>query len=162
MKNNKQLAALIPYLFVMLAVMSLMFMNFNTTDTTITYQQYVELLNKNQVDSSNVTISEVVLKIEGLYTDSKGVAVPYSLNVPNTELQTNTIIDLVNAKSDEVLIIDAYETNPFWDLVSEIGADVVIGVDAHDPEDFLDFESIARAEKTLKEKGIKVLERLSF
>ena len=120
MKNNKQLAALIPYLFVMLAVMSLMFMNFNTTDTTITYQQYVELLNKNQVDSSNVTISEVVLKIEGLYTDSKGVAVPYSLNVPNTELQTNTIIDLVNAKSDEVLIIDAYETNPFWDLVSSI------------------------------------------
>lgn len=120
MKNNKQLAALIPYLFVMLAVMSLIFMNFNTTDTTITYQQYVELLNKNQVDSSNVTISEVVLKIEGLYTDSKGVAVPYSLNVPNTELQTNTIIDLVNAKSDEVLIIDAYETNPFWDLVSSI------------------------------------------
>ena len=120
MKNNKQLAALIPYLFVMLAVMSLMFMNFNTTDTSITYQQYVELLNKNQVDSSNVTISEVVLKIEGLYTDSKGVAVPYSLNVPNTELQTNTIIDLVNAKSDEVLIIDAYETNPFWDLVSSI------------------------------------------
>ena len=120
MKNNKQLAALIPYLFVMLAVMSLMFMNFNTTDTSITYQRYVELLNKNQVDSSNVTISEVVLKIEGLYTDSKGVAVPYSLNVPNTELQTNTIIDLVNAKSDEVLIIDAYETNPFWDLVSSI------------------------------------------
>ncbi len=120
MKNNKQLAALIPYLFVMLAVISLMFMNFNTTDTTITYQQYVELLNKNQVDSSNVTISEVVLKIEGLYTDSKGVAVPYSLNVPNTELQTNTIIDLVNAKSDEVTIIDAYETNTFWDLVSSI------------------------------------------
>ena len=120
MKNNKQLAALIPYLFVMLAVMSLMFMNFNTTDTSITYQKYVELLNKNQVDSSNVTISEVVLKIEGLYTDSKGVAVPYSLNVPNTELQTNTIIDLVNAKSDEVTIIDAYETNTFWDLVSSI------------------------------------------
>ncbi len=120
MKNNKQLAALIPYLFVMLAVMSLMFMNFNTTDTKISYQQYVELLNKNQVDSSNVTISEVVLKIEGIYTDSKGVAVPYSLNVPNTELQTNTIIDLVNAKSDEVVIIDAYETNPFWDLVSSI------------------------------------------
>lgn len=120
MKNNKQLAALIPYLFVMLAVMSLMFMNFNTTDTSITYQQYVELLNKNQVDKSNVTISEVVLKIEGVYTDAKGVAVPYSLNVPNTELQTNTIIDLINAKSDEVLIIDAYDTNPFWDLVSSI------------------------------------------
>ena len=120
MKNNKQLAALIPYLFVMLAVMSLMFMNFNTTDTKISYQSYVELLNKNQVDSSNVTISEVVLRIEGLYTDAKGVSVPYSLNVPNTELQANTIIDLVNAKSEEVTIIDAYETNPFWDLVSSI------------------------------------------
>ena len=120
MKNNKQLAALIPYLFVMLAVMSLMFMNFNTTDTEITYQQYVELLNKNQVESSDVTISQVVLRIEGIYTNEEGVSVPYSLNVPNTELQANTIIDLINAKSDEVTIIDPYETNPFWDLISSI------------------------------------------
>ena len=96
MKNNKQLAALIPYLFVLVAVMSLMFMNIGNTKTDITYQQYVDLLNKKQVVTSNVTVSEVVLSIEGIYADSKGVQNVYSLTVPNTEFQNNTIIDLIN------------------------------------------------------------------
>ncbi|NTW91702.1 MAG: hypothetical protein HGA35_07230, partial [Erysipelotrichaceae bacterium] len=61
MKNNKQLAALIPYLFVLVAVMSLMFMNIGNAETDITYQEYVDLLNKEQVVTSNVTVSEVVL-----------------------------------------------------------------------------------------------------
>ena len=118
MKNNKQLAALIPYIFVLVAVMSLMFMNIGNTETDITYQEYVDLLNKEQVVTSNVTVSEVVLTIEGIYADSKGVQNVYSLTVPNTEFQNNTIIELINEKSKEVKVIDAYETNPFWDIVS--------------------------------------------
>ena len=35
MKNNKQLAALIPYLFVLVAVMSLMFMNIGNTQVGV-------------------------------------------------------------------------------------------------------------------------------
>lgn len=120
MKNNKQLAALIPYLFVLVAVMSLMFMNIGNAETDITYQEYVDLLNKEQVVTSNVTVSEVVLTIEGIYADSKGVQNVYSLTVPNTEFQNNTIIELINDKSKEVKIIDAYETNPFWDLISNV------------------------------------------
>ena len=120
MKNNKQLAALIPYLFVLVAVMSLMFMNIGGTDTDISYQEYVDLLNKEQVVTSEVTVSEVVLTINGIYADSKGVQNVYTLTVPNTEFQTNTIIELINEKSKDVKIIDAYETNPFWDLISNV------------------------------------------
>ena len=120
MKNNKQLAALIPYLFVLVAVMSLMFMNIGNTETDISYQEYVDLLNKEQVVTSNVTVSEVVLTIEGIYKDSKGVQNVYSLTVPNTEFQNNTIIELINEKSSDVKIIDAYETNPLWDLVANV------------------------------------------
>ena len=118
MKNNKQLAALIPYLFVLVAVMSLMFMNIGNTKTDITYQQYVDLLNKKQVVTSNVTVSEVVLTIDGVYTDTKGVQTVYTLTVPNTEFQKNSIIELINERSKEVKIIDAYKTNPFWDVIS--------------------------------------------
>ena len=109
MKNNKQLAALIPYLFVLVAVMSLMFMNIGNAKTDITYQQYVDLLNKKQVVTSNVTVSEVVLTIDGVYTDTKGVQTVYTLTVPNTEFQNNSIIELINERSKEVKIIKARE-----------------------------------------------------
>ena len=127
MKNNKQLAALIPYLFVLLAVMSLMFMNIGNAETDISYQEYVDLLNKEQVVTSNVTVSEVVLTIEGIYKDSKGVQNVYSLTVPNTEFQNNTIIELINEKSSDVKIIDAYETNPLWDLVANVLPLIIFG-----------------------------------
>ncbi len=127
MKNNKQLAALIPYLFVLVAVMSLMFMNIGNTETDISYQEYVDLLNKEQVVTSNVTVSEVVLTIEGIYKDSKGVQNVYSLTVPNTEFQNNTIIELINEKSSDVKIIDAYETNPLWDLVANVLPLIIFG-----------------------------------
>ena len=127
MKNNKQLAALIPYLFVLVAVMSLMFMNFGNTETDISYQEYVDLLNKEHVVTSNVTVSEVVLTIEGIYKDSKGVQNVYSLTVPNTEFQNNTIIELINEKSSDVKIIDAYETNPLWDLVANVLPLIIFG-----------------------------------
>jgi cell division protease FtsH len=127
MKNNKQLAALIPYLFVLVAVMSLMFMNIGNAETDISYQEYVDLLNKEQVVTSNVTVSEVVLTIEGIYKDSKGVQNVYSLTVPNTEFQNNTIIELINEKSSDVKIIDAYETNPLWDLVANVLPLIIFG-----------------------------------
>jgi cell division protease FtsH len=120
MKNNRQLATLIPYLFVMVAVLSLMFMNFNSVDTKISYPEFVDNLNRGRIQTTNVTVSEVVLRIEGTLTNREGANVPYSLTLPNTELQTNTIIDLIYAKSPEVLIIDANATNPFWDLISGI------------------------------------------
>jgi cell division protease FtsH len=127
MKNNRQLASLIPYLFVIVAVLSLMFMNFNTVDTRITYQQFLDNLNRNRVQTANVTISDVVLKIEGTFTNPEGTNVPYSITLPNTELQTNTIIELLNERSANVLIIDAYETNPFWDLVAGLIPFVIFG-----------------------------------
>jgi len=118
--RNPKLTALIPYLFVIAAVLSLMMLNFNTEVKEITVKEYNQLLTAHQVDTSNVTISNVVISIEGLYTDSKGVQVPYTLKVPNTENQNNNLMDLVYSGSDTVAVIDAYETSPFWDLISQV------------------------------------------
>lgn len=118
--RNPKLTALIPYLFVIAAVLSLMMLNFNTEVKEITVKEYNQLLTAKQVDTSNVTISNVVISIEGVYTDSKGVQVPYTLKVPNTENQNNNLMDLVYSGSDTVAIIDAYETSPLWELISQV------------------------------------------
>lgn len=119
MKNNK-FAAILPYIFVMVAVMSLMLLNFNTEVKEITYREFTDLLAKDKVEASNVTISEVVISIDGFYLDADNAQVPFQLTIPNTETQNNNLMELVYEGSKTVKIIDAYETSPFWDLISQV------------------------------------------
>lgn len=118
--RNPKVAALIPYLFVVAAVLSLMMLNFNTEVKELSKSEFERLLKSNSVETSNVTVSTVVLSIEGTYTDSQGTVVAYSLKVPNTEANTNYWMDQVYAGSNSVKVIDAYESNPFWDLMGQV------------------------------------------
>lgn len=55
-----------------------------------------------------------------------------------------------------------YPYHKFWELVAELKADVIIGVDAHSPQDFYDTESIKKAEDYLKSIGIKIIDGLNI
>ncbi len=114
--RNQKLTTLIPYIIVTLAVMSLVFMNFEGSTKKLTYSEYVELLNQGKVTESNVTVSTVVIKIAGKYTEGTTVY-DYTLVVPNTEAQNNGLMAEIYDSSSAVKIIDAYETNPFMDFI---------------------------------------------
>ena len=118
--RNPKVAALIPYLFVVVAVLSLMMLNFNTDVKELSKSEFERLLKSNSVETSNVTVSTVVLSIEGTYTDTQGTVVAYSLKVPNTEANTNYWMDQIYSGSNAVKVIDAYESNPFWDLMGQV------------------------------------------
>lgn len=118
--RNPKVAALIPYLFVVAAVLSLMMLNFNTEVKELSTSEFERLLKSNTVETSNVTVSTVVLSIEGTYTDTQGNVVAYSLKVPNTEANTNYWMDQLYSGSNAVKVIDAYESNPFWDLMGQV------------------------------------------
>lgn len=55
-----------------------------------------------------------------------------------------------------------YPYHKFWELVAELKADVIIGVDAHSPQDFYDTESIKKAEDYLKSIGIQIIDGLNI
>ncbi len=55
-----------------------------------------------------------------------------------------------------------YPFDKFWILVAEEKADVIIGVDAHSPQDLLDLESIQNAEIFLKSIGINIIDGLNI
>lgn len=50
----------------------------------------------------------------------------------------------------------------FWELVKELGADVIIGIDAHSPQDFYDDVSIKKAEDYLKSIGVQIIDGLNI
>jgi cell division protease FtsH len=113
--RNQKLGTLIPYLIVSLAVLSLIFMNFDTTTKKLTYAEYVTLLEQNKVTETNVTVSTVVIKLAGKVKDGT-TEYDYTLVIPNTEAQNNGLMDKINASTTSVKIIDAYATNPYMDF----------------------------------------------
>ena len=114
--RNQKLTTLIPYIIVTLAVMSLVFMNFDGTTKKLTYSEYVELLNQGKVTESNVTVSTVVIKVAGKYTEGTTIY-DYTLVVPNTEAQNNGLMAEIYDSTSVVKVIDAYETNAFLDFI---------------------------------------------
>ncbi len=55
-----------------------------------------------------------------------------------------------------------YPSIAFWQVVAEIGNEVVIGVDAHSPTDLSDIECYKEAEAFLKALNIEVIERFKM
>lgn len=117
--RNQKLSSLVPYLFVIMALMSLMFLNFNGEIKELTVSEYEKLLVAKEVETTKVTISNVVISIEGYYEDGEDL-VPYTLTVPNTEANNDTWMDKIYAGSKEVSVIDSYESNVFWDLIGQV------------------------------------------
>lgn len=120
MPKNNRIISIIPYLIVMLAVFSLLTLNGSPTVKKLTYNEYVQLLENNQVTASTVTVSTVVIDVKGVYKDSKGVDVNYTLRIPNTEVQNNKLTDLIYASKSTVKIVNPYETNAFLDAALQI------------------------------------------
>ncbi len=117
--RNQKLTMLIPYVIVLLAVISLLYFNTGETIKKLTYSEYVSLLNQDKVTDTKVTVTTVVIKITGTYKDGATVY-DYSLTVPNTELQSNTLMDIIYASKSTVKVVDAYEKNPFMDFLINV------------------------------------------
>lgn len=120
MPKNNRIISIIPYLIVMLAVFSLLTLNGSPTVKKLTYIEYVQLLENNQVTASTVTVSTVVIDVKGVYKDSKGTDVNYTLRIPNTEVQNNKLTDMIYASTSTVKIVNPYETNAFLDAALQI------------------------------------------
>ena len=55
-----------------------------------------------------------------------------------------------------------YPYDKFWMIVAELKANVIIGVDAHSPQDLLDMESIKKAEDFLTSIGVQIMDGLNI
>ena len=98
-----------------------MFFNFEGSTKTLTYSEYVSLLNQGKVTDSKVTVSTVVIKIAGTYKDG-ATTYNYTLVVPNTEAQNNSLMDKLYASASTVKVVDAYETNPVYGFPHQLRA----------------------------------------
>ena len=52
-----------------------------------------------------------------------------------------------------------YPARPFWEIAKDVGVNVLLGVDAHEPEAFLQKDAEEQARKLVKELGLSLIEK---
>jgi len=126
-KNKNALANILPYIIVMIAIYAIFSMTNSATITKLSYNDFYKTVEDDKVQTAEITVSTVVLDISGTYLDDSGTEVAYTATVPNTEQVNNDLMKTLDDNNVDISIVNAYETNVFWDLVSQIVPFLIFG-----------------------------------
>lgn len=111
-KNN--IANWIPYLIVMLALISLFSMNMGTATQTLSYNDLQKVVANDKTDKVTVSISSNITTVSGQYTED-GKTVAFEGTIPSTSDAIETILSATEKKA--VTIVDADASNLFVDAL---------------------------------------------
>lgn len=111
-KNN--VANWIPYLIVMLALVSLFSMNMGTETQTLSYNDLQKVVSSDNTDKVTVSISSNITTVSGQYTED-GKTVAFEGTIPSTSEAIETILSSTEKKA--VTIVDADASNLFVDAL---------------------------------------------
>ena len=109
-KNNNKVLGWLPYLIVLVAMMSLFGMNNLTGNKTVTYQTLTKIVETKKISDASLTIGTNTTSVRGVYEES-GHQVTFTGTIPSTSDQIeNMITELGDAN---VTVIDADASNVF-------------------------------------------------
>ena len=109
-KNNNKVLGWLPYLIVLVAMMSLFGMNNLTGNKTVTYQTLTKIVETKKISDASLTIGTNTTSVRGVYEES-GHQVTFIGTIPSTSDQIeNMITELGDAN---VTVVDADASNVF-------------------------------------------------
>ena len=118
MQRNK-LANFLPYLVVILAVISLLGLNMGASSERISYYELQNVIEKEKVDEVSVSIGTNVTVVKGVYDKDKQ-KVTFTATIPSTSDQIGQVIKNLGNESTKLTIVDADASNIFLETVVSI------------------------------------------
>lgn len=118
MQRNK-LANFLPYLVVILAVISLLGLNMGASSERITYYELQNVIEKEKVDEVSVSIGTNVTVVKGVYEKDKQ-KVTFTATIPSTSDQIGQVIKNLGNESTKLTIVDADASNIFLETVVSV------------------------------------------
>ena len=116
----------LPYLVVLVAVISLFSMNQPAPAKTLTYDQLTDVLETKKVEEAKLSIGHNVVTVKGVYTEEDR-DVTFTSIIPSSEWAVEELIEKLD--SAEVIITDADASNAFMELLySLIPLVIVVGM----------------------------------
>jgi cell division protease FtsH len=117
--NRNRALNMLPYIIVMIAMMSLLLFTSNAQVKQLNYNEFMELVRQDVITEADVSVSNVVIDIRGKYMEA-GKEVIFKATIANTETQNNQLIADLEANGVVIKIINPYESNLLVDTLVQI------------------------------------------
>lgn len=124
MNQKRSIANWIPYLIVMIAMISLFSMNMGGSSQTLSYSDLKTVIADENVTDLSVSVGTNITTVSGHYTKDKQTA-SFKGTVPTTSDQIDEVLD--SAKTKNVTIVDADASNLFMEALMTFLPVVIIG-----------------------------------
>lgn len=119
-KNKGLIKAILPWMGLILILTALVpLMNLNRT-SEVNYNEFVEIVDKENISEMTVMPGTYVTTVQGKYTKSeKNQQITYSFktNVPQTDEELNSLMQLLQDKKISVTVLDAKSENMLFDVI---------------------------------------------
>ena len=124
MNQKRSIANWIPYLIVMIAMISLFSMNMGGSSQTLSYSDLKTVIADENVSDLSVSVGTNITTVSGHYTKDKQTA-SFKGTVPTTSDQIDEVLD--SAKTKNITIVDADASNLFMEALMTFLPVVIIG-----------------------------------
>ena len=118
MQRNR-LANFLPYLVVILAIVSLWGLNLGASSERISYYELQNVIEKEKVEEVSVSIGTNVTVVKGVYEKDKQ-KVTFTATIPSTSDEIGQVIKNLGNDSTKLTIVDADASNIFLETVASI------------------------------------------
>lgn len=113
-KNKSLFKAIGPWVAVLILLSLLVPLLSPGRSTEVNYNEFISIVEKEKVTEMQITPSVYVTTIEGVYEakeKGKDVQVTFETNIPNTDEETNSLMQLLDDKGIKVTVLDLQKEN---------------------------------------------------
>ena len=119
-KNKSLMKAILPWLVVIMLLSALVPLLNTGATAHVNYNEFVTIINKQDVEEVSIMPGVYVTKVEGTYKtkkDGKEVTNTFETNVPKTDEEINSLMQFLEDKNINVEVLDAKSENMLMDVL---------------------------------------------
>ncbi len=119
-KNKSLFRAILPWLAAILLLSSLIPLVNSGSSSSISYTEFVDIVDDEKIEKITVMPGDYVATVEGQYKkveDGKEKTFAFKTNVPQTDEELNSILQVLSDKNVPVTILDAKSENMLMDII---------------------------------------------
>ena len=122
-KNKSLLKTIAPWVIVLLMLTTLIPLMGNDKTSAVSYNEFINILNKQTVTEVEVTPGEFVTNVEGKYKkveNGKETLFTFKTNLPNTDTELNSLMQVLEDKEIKIVVVDLESENVLMKVIASL------------------------------------------
>jgi len=124
MQRNR-LINYLPYLIILIAVLSLFSMNGSSSTSQLSYEQLQSTLKNEKITESQISVGRNITTVKGVYKKDDDKRVVFSSTIPSTDEEIGALIE--NLGDAKITVVDLEASNTFLDVLLSLIPFVFMG-----------------------------------